>query len=178
MITAPADVKFKITDKQGRVVNTGTGTLDAPAESLNQIPGASVAARHAWRDPTCIESAPPTDAGTNQVVLPGSRDDYTIEIISAGDQGGALAIHTYGRDGASSIATIEGGEGTKAEIAFDPNADKPVINVSTNGTPQATSTPQPGDGGAGGDTETPAPGPRHQPRRRRRAHRSWNSGRR
>ncbi|WP_343396466.1 Ig-like domain repeat protein [Candidatus Amarobacter glycogenicus] len=159
VITAPADVKFKITDKQGRVVNTGTGTLDAPAESLNQIPGASVAARHAWRDPTCIESAPPTDAGTNQVVLPGSRDDYTIEIISAGDQGGALAIHTYGRDGASSIATIEGGEGTKAEIAFDPNADKPVINVSTNGTPQATSTPQPGDGGAGGDTETPTPRP-------------------
>ncbi|MGB4862571.1 MAG: FHA domain-containing protein, partial [Tepidiformaceae bacterium] len=160
VITAPADVKFRVTDKSGRVVNTGDGTIEQPADVINQIPGASVSSRAAWRDPTCIEKAPPTGAGTNQVVLPGSADDYVIEILGTGGEPGSVAIHTYGKDGEASISTIEGGEGTKADVAYDPNADKPVIKVSTNGTPQATMTPTTNaGGGAGGDDETPTPQP-------------------
>ncbi len=159
VITAPADVRFRVTDKQGRVVNTGDGTIEQPADVINQIPGASVASRGAWRDPTCIEKAPPTGVGTNQIVLPGSADDYTIEILGTGGSPGSVAIHSYGKDGAGSIATIEGLEGTSADVSFDPNADKPVIKVSTSGTPQATVTPSNGGGGAGGDDETPTPSP-------------------
>ncbi|MGE0598870.1 MAG: Ig-like domain repeat protein [Dehalococcoidia bacterium] len=159
VITAPADVRFRVTDKQGRVVNTGDGTIEQPADVINQIPGASVASRSAWRDPTCIEKAPPAGTGTNQIVLPGSPDDYTIEILGTGGNAGSVAIHSYGKDGSGSVATIEGLEGTKAEVAYDPNADKPVINVSKNGTPEATVTPSNGGGGAGGDNETPTPEP-------------------
>jgi hypothetical protein len=166
VITAPADVKFKVTDKQGRVVNTGTGTVQQPADVINQIPGASVAQRHAWRDPTCIESAPPEDAGTNQIVLPGSRDDYVIEVLDAGSQGASIAVHTYGKDGTSSIATIEGQEGTKAELDYDPNADAPKINITNNGTPVATATPPNADGSGGGDDDedqTPTTAPTAPP---------------
>lgn len=159
VITAPADVKFKVTDKQGRVVATGEGALDAPTNQVNQIPGASLSTKKAWRDPTCIEKAPPPDAGTNQIVLPGNRDDYTIEIISTGGQPGSVAIHTYGRDGTSSIATIEGQEGTKAEVDYDPNKAKPDISIVNGGAPATTVTPTPPGGGSGGGPEdTPEPG--------------------
>ena len=163
VITAPADVKFKVTDKQGRVVGTGQGSIEQPTDAINQIPGASVSAKSAWRDPTCIESAPPPGSGTNQITLPGSRDDYVIEIVGTGSAPANVAIHTYGKDGTSSIATIEGQEGTKADVSYDPNADEPNISISTNGTPQpATSTPQPSGGSGGGepeDDETPSPSP-------------------
>ena len=158
VITAPADVRFRVTDKQGRVVNTGDGTIEQPADVINQIPGASVASRGAWRDPTCIEKAPPTGVGTNQIVLPGSADDYTVEILGTGGSPGSVAIHSYGKDGSGSLSTIEGLEGTTADVSYDPNADKPVISVSTSGTPQATVTPS-GGGGAGGDDQTPTPEP-------------------
>lgn len=161
VITAPADVKFRITDKEGRVVATGTGTEISASDAINQIPGASISAKKAWRDPTCIEKAPPADAGTNQITLPGGKDDYKVEIIGTGSQPGSVDIHTYAKDGKSTISTIEGEEGTKADVSYDPNADKPTINITSNGTPQATSTPNPGGGSGGGpnDDETPTPGP-------------------
>jgi len=159
VITAPADVKFKITDKDGRVVATGTGAELSASNAINQIPGASVSTKKAWRDPTCIEKAPPADAGTNQITLPGSKDDYKVEIIGTGDQPGSVDIHTYAKDGKSTISTIEGSEGTKADLSYDPNAAKPVINIISNGA-QASGTPSPagGSGGGPGD-ETPTPGP-------------------
>ncbi|MBE0611025.1 MAG: Ig-like domain repeat protein, partial [Dehalococcoidia bacterium] len=165
VLTAPADVKFKVTDRQGRVVSTGDTADGGSGEPVNQIPGASFSAHRAWRDPTCIEKAPPTGAGTNQIMLPGSRDDYTIEILGTGDQTGSIAIHTYGRDGTGSIATIEGQEGTRAELDYDPNAPAPVVRVPNGG--EATTTPTPdsgGDGGGPGDeTPTPAPTPSATP---------------
>lgn len=158
VLTAPSDVKFRVVDKQGRVVGTGDTTAGATAEPIIQIPGASVSTRRAWRDPTCIEKAPPAGAGTHQIVLPGSRDDYRIEILSTGDQGGSVAIHTYGRDGTASIATIEGQEGTTAELDYDPNAPAPVVRTpgAGEGTPTPTSDAG-GEGGGPGD-ETPTPG--------------------
>ncbi len=165
VLTAPADVKFKVTDRQGRVVSTGEAAEGGTGEPVNQIPGASFSAHRAWRDPTCIEKAPPADAGTNQITLPGSRDDYTIEILGTGDQTGSIAIHTYGRDGSGSLATIEGQEGTIAELGFDPNAPQPTIRVPNGG--DATTTPTPDSGGEGGgpgdETPTPAPAPSATP---------------
>lgn len=159
VITAPADVKFKITDKNGRVVATGTGTELSASNAINQIPGASVSTKKAWRDPTCIEKAPPADAGTNQITLPGSKDDYKVEIIGTGDQPAAVDIHTYAKDGKSTISTIEGQEGTTADLSYDPSADKPVVKITTNGTPQPSGTPSPGGGNGGGpdDEATPTP---------------------
>lgn len=158
VLTAPSDVKFRVVDKQGRVVGTGDTTGGATSEPIIQIPGASVSTRRAWRDPTCIEKPPPPGAGTHQIVLPGSRDDYRIEILSAGDQGGSVAIHAYGRDGTASISTIEGQGGTSAELDYDPNAPAPVVR--TPGTGQSTPTPRGdagGEGGGPGDgTPTPA----------------------
>lgn len=158
VLTAPADVKFRVVDKQGRVVGTGDTTTGATAEPIIQIPGASVSSRRAWRDPTCIEKAPPPGAGTHQIVLPGSRDDYRIEILGTGSQGGSVAIHTYGRDGTASIATIEGQQGTTAELDYDPNAPAPVVR--TPGAGEGTPTPTSGAGGEGGGPgdETPTPG--------------------
>ncbi len=165
VLTAPADVKFRVTDRQGRVVSTGEAADGGTGEPVNQIPGASFSAHRAWRDPTCIEKAPPADAGTNQITLPGSRDDYTIEILGTGDQTGSIAIHTYGRDGSGSLATIEGQEGTTAELGFDPNAPQPTIRVPNGG--DATTTPTPDSGGEGGgpgdETPTPAPAPSATP---------------
>ncbi|MCZ7576105.1 MAG: FHA domain-containing protein [Dehalococcoidia bacterium] len=164
VLTAPADVKFKVTDRQGRVVSTGDTAGGGTGEPVNQIPGASFSAHRAWRDPTCIEKAPPTGAGTNQIMLPGSRDDYTIEILGTGDQAGSIAIHTYGRDGTGSIATIEGQEGTTAELGFDPNAPQPTVRVP-NGNVTTTATPDSGGegGGPGDETPTPAPTPSATP---------------
>lgn len=159
VLTAPADVKFRVTDRQGRVVSTGDTSDGGSGEPINQIPGASLSAHRAWRDPTCIEKAPPAGAGTNQIMLPGSRDDYRIEILSTGDQGGSVAIHTYGRDGTASIATLEGEGGTTAELDYDPNAPAPVIRVAGGG--EVTTTPTPASGGSGGGPgdETPTPAP-------------------
>lgn len=164
VLTAPADVKFKVTDRQGRVVSTGDTSAGGTGEPVNQIPGASFSAHRAWRDPTCIEKAPPADAGTNQIMLPGSRDDYTIEILGTGDQTGSIAIHTYGRDGTGSIATIEGQEGTTAELGYDPNAPQPTVRVP-NGGVTTTATPDSGGegGGRGDETPTPAPTPSATP---------------
>ncbi len=158
VLTAPSDVKFRVVDKQGRVVGTGDTTAGATAEPIIQIPGASVSTRRAWRDPTCIEKPPPPGAGTHQIVLPGSRDDYRIEILSTGDQGGSVAIHTYGRDGTASIATIEGQEGTSAELDYDPNAPAPVVRTPGAGqaTPRPTGDAGGGGGGPGDGTPTPA----------------------
>jgi len=156
VLTAPSDVKFRVIDKQGRVVGTGTdGSGAVPAQ--NEIPGASVAKQEAWRDPTCIEKAPPIGAGTNQIVLPGSADDYRVEILDGGTGTGSVAIHTYARDGASTISTLEGDEGTTAELKYDPLKDAPEISILNNGTPVATETPEPGGSGGGEEEGTPTP---------------------
>src|SRR5690606_23376488 len=127
VLTAPSDVKFRVIDKQGRVVGVGEG---ADAEAVVQIPGASFENRRAWRDPTCIEQAPPPGAGTNQIVLPGNADDYTIEILDTGGQPGSVAVHTYGRDGTASIATIDTEGAAVAELSVDPDAGTTDVEVT------------------------------------------------
>lgn len=154
VLTAPSDVKFRVIDSQGRVVDTGSSNDEADA--VIQIPGASVDNRRAWRDPTCIEEAPPPGAGTHQIVLPGSPDDYTIEILDTGGQPGSVAVHTYGRDGSSSIETIDTAGAATAELSVDPETGTSDVEVTSGGTPTPQTTPTPGEQDTG-DEETPTP---------------------
>src|SRR4029079_1113696 len=100
VITVPLDARVRVTDKQGRVIGTlNTGSPEEAAKTgQNSIPGASYSTRLAWRDPTCVESAPPTNAGTNQIVLPGSADDYKIAALDTDRGHTSVRSHTYDHD--------------------------------------------------------------------------------
>jgi hypothetical protein len=159
VFTAPADVRFRITDKQGRVVGTlDTGSAeDAEKAAVNQIPGASYSSREAWRDPSCVESAPPVGAGTNQVILPGKKEDYKIEIIDTEKKKTSVAVHTYDKNGTPSISTIENSGSAVAEVNVDPASGQPQIKVINGAqpTPESQFTPGGAGGGEGSGTQTP-----------------------
>ncbi len=154
VFTAPSDVRVRITDKQGRVVGSlATGTADDAAKgAVNQIPGASYSTRQAWRDPSCIESAPPPDAGTNQIILSGSADDYKIEVLDASGKPTSITIHTYDKKGKSSVQTIDNPGSAVAQLSVDPAAGKADVKVIAGGlpTPEKTTT-----GGGGGGNLVP-----------------------
>ncbi len=174
VFTAPSDVRMRITDKQGRVVGTlNTGTAEeAEAAAVVGIPGASYSSRKAWRDPTCIADAPPTDAGTNQIILPGGAEDYTVEIIDAEGKPASIAVHTYGQDGTPSIDTIETDKPSVADVAIAADGSGAAVTVQKGvkptpepevtaqnqeeGTPEATGTPS---ATASPSVPTPTPTP-------------------
>ncbi len=131
VITVPADERVRVTDKQGRVVGSlNTGTMEeAAAAAKEEIPGASYSARQAWRDPTCVESPPPPGSGTNQIVLPGSRDDYKIEVLDTSGGATSVSIHTYDKQGVPSLRTIDADGGLVASVNYDPTKVAPDIKV-------------------------------------------------
>ena len=75
VVTAPSNVRVRITDKEGRVVGTlNTGAPEEAAkEALTGIPGSSYSYREAWRDPTCVESPPPLAPGRTRSSFPAPR---------------------------------------------------------------------------------------------------------
>ncbi|MEO9256494.1 MAG: hypothetical protein ABI305_13215, partial [Tepidiformaceae bacterium] len=133
VITVPASERVRVTDKAGNVVGTlDTGSAaDAAANAKNQIPGASYSARTGWRDPTCIASPPPAGSGTNQIVLPGSRDDYKIEVLETAGGPTSVAIHTYDKTGTPSVKTIDNsnGDSVVAQVNYDPAKTEPQVTV-------------------------------------------------
>ncbi|MEP6872297.1 MAG: FHA domain-containing protein, partial [Anaerolineaceae bacterium] len=125
VFSVPSDVRVRITDKQGRVFGSlAKGSAEDAAKdatgATNQIPGASYSTRQAWRDPSCVESAPPPDAGTNQIILPGTADDYKIEVLDASGKPTSIAIHTYDKQGKSSVQTIDNPGSAVAQLSVDP----------------------------------------------------------
>lgn len=135
VITVPADTRVKITDKQGRTVGTldTSDPADAAKSAANGIPGASYSNQAAWRDPTCVESAPPPGSGTNQIVLPGNKDDYTIQVLDTTGAATSVAIHSYGADGSPVLTTIPVASGAAtAQMSYDPNSDATKVNVVSN----------------------------------------------
>lgn len=146
VFTAPSDVRMRITDKQGRVVGTlNTGAAeDAESGAVIGIPGASYSSRQAWRDPTCIMSPPPEDAGTNQIILPGGADDYTLEIIDTAGKPASVAVHTYGQNGETGISTIETDKPAVAEVAIaeDGSGAKVTVQEGRRPTPEPEVTAQ------------------------------------
>ncbi|MCZ2111147.1 MAG: FHA domain-containing protein, partial [Dehalococcoidia bacterium] len=132
VITVPADTRIRVTDKQGRVVGTldTTSAQDAAKNAKTEIPGASYSTRQAWRDPTCVESAPPVGAGTNQIVLPGSRDDYKIEVLETTGGPTSVSIHTYDKNGQPTVQTIDNDTGgVTASMSFDPTKGKADVSI-------------------------------------------------
>ncbi|MEO9256397.1 MAG: FHA domain-containing protein, partial [Tepidiformaceae bacterium] len=161
VITAPSNVRVRVTDKEGRVV--GTLATTPPDQALKDaqkgIPGSSYSYRAAWRDPTCVESPPPVGAGTNQIILPGVKDDYKIEVIDAAGGPTSVAIHTYNKDGQVSVLTQDNPGPAVLTANYDPDKAQTTVNVVPGATPSPEAQPSPsggagviGGGGAAGGT--------------------------
>ncbi len=164
VITVPADVRVRVTDKDGHEVGTlNTGTReDAAKAAKNEIPGASYATRKAWRDPTCIQKAPTSEEGTNQIVLPGRREDYKIEVLDTAGGATNVAIHTYDKNGQPTVQVLENAGAVVANLNFDPekpaevkvvegqkptaagSAQASATAAAASASPSATATPAPG----------------------------------
>jgi pSer/pThr/pTyr-binding forkhead associated (FHA) protein len=152
VITAPRNVRLKVTDKQGRVVGTlNTGSAEDAAKGAQAgIPGSSYTTRAAWRDPTCVESPPPADAGTNQIVLPGTREDYTVEVLEVTGGATSVAIHSYDQKGEFALTTKDSTGGAVLAVSYDPTKAGAGVTVIQGGSP----TPQGGGSGPAGGTPT------------------------
>jgi hypothetical protein len=169
MITSPRDVRIKVTRKDtGEEVGTlNTAPADEAAERARvEVEGAGYLTAPAWRDPTCTEKAPPPEAGVNQIWLPGSIDDYTIEYLNTTDQVPTVAVHSYSRDGEVEILLLEGAPTGQIQ-SFDPDPDgsgtetpepSGTPDSTPSGTPQTTPTSPGGGGPITGPTNTPVPG--------------------
>ena len=82
---------------------------EAERAAKRDIPGSNYTFKDAWRDPNCIESAPPAGAGTHQVHIPRpAAGAYKVEIINAKGGGASGAVHIYDRDGSVRIQREEG----------------------------------------------------------------------
>ncbi|MEP7215608.1 MAG: FHA domain-containing protein [Anaerolineaceae bacterium] len=110
-ITVSAEMRVRVTDAEGHVTGTLDGATPGEAEraAKRDIPGSSYTFKDAWRDPNCIETAPPAGAGTHQVHIPRpAAGAYKIEIINAKGGGTSGAVHIYDRDGNVRIQRDEG----------------------------------------------------------------------
>lgn len=156
VITAPRNVRLKVTDKQGRVVGTlNTGSPEDAAKGAQAgIPGGSYTTRAAWRDPTCVESPPPADAGTNQIVLPGTREDYTVEVLEVTGGATSVAIHSYDQKGEFALTTKDSTGGAVLAVSYDPTKAGAGVTVIQGASP----SPEGGTGGTGGTATEQAGG--------------------
>lgn len=122
LITASPGLRVEVTDSDGNVV----GTLDdAPPQELvddaeNSIPGASYTFEAAFRDPTCIESDPPPDAGATTVYVPSpDAGDYRVRVVDAGG-GGCVGVYRYAADGTLQSEQVCGDGDREIEVEYDP----------------------------------------------------------
>ncbi|MFN8507112.1 MAG: hypothetical protein U0547_06045 [Dehalococcoidia bacterium] len=138
-----------------------TGMLRDAAKAAKNGSGASYSTRKAWRDPTCIQKAPTSEEGTNQIVLPGRREDYKIEVLDTAGGATNVAIHTYDKNGQPTVrAVLENAGAVVANLNFDPEkpaevkvveGQKPTAAGSADASPSAAASPSPSA------TSTPVP---------------------
>ena len=110
-ITAGAEMRIRVTDPSGRVVGTveGASGPEAETKAKRDIPGSSYTFKDAWRDPNCIESAPPAGAGVHQIHISApAAGAYKVEITNAKEGGTSAVMHIYDRDGNLRIQREEG----------------------------------------------------------------------
>jgi len=143
-ITVPSDVRVRVSDAQGKVVGTlkTVAPTEAAADAQVGIKGATYRFKHAWRDPTCVESPPPADAGTNQITLPGALGQYKIEVTDPRGEKTSVAIHTYDRLGQVALRSEDGQGQLVIQMSYDPTKQAPEFAV--------TGAISPGGGGATG----------------------------
>jgi len=159
-ITVPGNVRVRVTDAEGRVVGTITGATpqDADKSALRQIPGSSYVFKEAMRDPTCVQPAPAPTAGVNQIILPGVKDTYKVEVAAATNGPTTVAIHIYDRNGNLTMQSLDNAGPAVLSINYDPSSPTSQISL-VSGTPATpgTSTAAAGTTPAAGGTGT-APG--------------------
>ncbi|MEZ4492828.1 MAG: FHA domain-containing protein [Dehalococcoidia bacterium] len=159
VITVPRNARVRVTDNEGRVVGTLDLEEDADTAAMNAqegIGGAQYNTRRAWRDPTCVMSPPPLDAGTNQIILPGTAAQYEIDVRGPEGEEMAVAIHEYDANGVSKLTTQEFSDQSQTGVEYDPAQPNATVTVIP---PTTTSTPDPGAGGGGGAEVTPTATP-------------------
>ncbi|MCO5200332.1 MAG: FHA domain-containing protein [Chloroflexi bacterium] len=149
VITVPKDLRLRVVNvKTNQVVGT---VSEEPAKT--EIDGAWLSTRNAWRDPTCVESPPPPGAGTTSIYLPGSREDYRIEVLNPGGGGSTIAIHSYDQNGNAEVTTEDATGTLVMSMSYDPASAAVRTQVL------AGATPIPGSGTPGaGETVTLPPG--------------------
>lgn len=153
VITVPKDLRVRVVNvKTNQVV--GSVTEEPPK---NEIEGAWLNTRNAWRDPTCVESPPPAGAGTTSIYLPGSREDYRIEVLNPGGGGSTIAIHSYDQNGNAEVTTEDATGSLVMAMSYDPAQASLKTEVLAGATPiPGAGTPGPGEtvtlppGGTGG----------------------------
>lgn len=153
VITVPKDLRVRVVNvKTNQVV--GSVNDEAPK---TEIEGAWLNTRNAWRDPTCVESPPPPGAGTTSIYLPGSREDYRIEVLNPGGGGSTVAIHSYDQNGNAEVTTEDATGTLVMSMSYDPAQASLKTEVLAGATPiPGTGTPGPGEtvtlppGGTGG----------------------------
>ena len=110
-ITVSAEMRVRVTDAEGRVTGTLEGATPGDAEraAKRDIAASSYTFKDAWRDPNCIETAPPAGAGTHQIHIPRpAAGAYKVEIVNAKGGGTSGAVHVYDRDGNVRVQRDEG----------------------------------------------------------------------
>jgi hypothetical protein len=146
VFTIPSRQRIRITDNKGNVVGTlapGANPAEAIKKAQVGIPGASIAYRDNWRDPTCVESAPAENTGTIQIVIPGALpNDYKVEVIDTEGEGTSLAIHSYDKNGVGQV-NVESSPTNNTLVVNWPGGDADNSNPTDP-------TPDPGGGGGGG----------------------------
>jgi pSer/pThr/pTyr-binding forkhead associated (FHA) protein len=146
VVTVPSNLRVRITDANGRVVGTLDGKTpeDAKKNALTGITGSTYSFRESWRDPTCIESAPPPGSGTNQIVLPRpATGSYHVEVIDPNGGPTTAAIHTFDKDGNETVKTVD--QQGKIDMGIDVQQGGPTPTPETpTSTPTVTPTPRPG----------------------------------
>lgn len=161
-VTVPSNVRVRVTDSEGRITGTlNNGTPDqAQKDATKVIPNSTYQYKAAWRDPTCVASAPPVGAGVNQIILPGVKDVYKIEVADATNGPTTVAVHVYDKNGTLSLNSQDNPGPAALTVNYDP--DNPVTNInvvpgSPTTTPATTGpqpSPVPGGGGSGGQSGT------------------------
>ncbi len=110
-VTVSSEMRVRVTDASGKVTGTLEGATPGEAErrAKRDIPGSSYTFKDAWRDPNCIETAPPAGAGTHQIHIPHpAAGAYKVEIINAKGGGTSGAVHVYDTNGNLRIQRDEG----------------------------------------------------------------------
>ncbi|MBI2766817.1 MAG: FHA domain-containing protein [Chloroflexi bacterium] len=132
VVTVPSDMRLRVTDATGKVVGTLTTAAPAAAQldAQTAINGSSYRFKRARRDPTCVESPPPTDAGTNQIALPGNIGQYKIEVIAAKGGKTSAAIHTYDQRGQVSLRADDADGPLVIGLGYDPTKPAPIVTIS------------------------------------------------
>jgi uncharacterized protein YkwD len=165
VVTVPANLRVVVRDAQGNVTGTleGQSPRDAQDAASAGIRDSSYRFEEAWRDPTCSESPPDEDAGTNTVFIPSPGDQtFEIEVVGTGDAPVNVVIHDVDSDGqitVQALAPPAGADDGRIRVAHDtPERRKRTGN--DDGTRILDDDDDPFDvTPSAGATDTPSPAP-------------------